>query len=115
MKAEAHNFPHWPDIAKAGAALWLFVSPWLMNYSQEGLPAWNGWAVASIVGVFSIAALLKCCEWEELINFFAGFWLVASPWFLDYKASLSDGLALMVAVNHVGVGLIIICLSLIQL
>jgi SPW repeat len=115
MKTETQNFTHWPDTAKAAAALWLFVSPWIMSYSKEGLPVWNGWAVAIIVAVFSVAARLRFCEWKEWINFCAGFWLVASPWFLDYKASLSDNVALMVAANHVIIGLIIIFLSLIEL
>ncbi|MGO8907788.1 MAG: SPW repeat protein [Bradyrhizobium sp.] len=59
-------------------ALWLFVSPWMLSYTQMRLPVLNGDAVGFVVAAFSIAAMLKFTKWEEWINIVAGFWLIAS-------------------------------------
>jgi len=118
------KFTHGQDAGKVVLALWLFVAPWMFNYSQVRLPVWNGDAVAIVVAVSSVAAMLKFNKWEEWISIVAGFWLIASPWLLDYTALLPGGetlpplelhvahLALPAMVNHLGVGLAIVILSL---
>jgi hypothetical protein len=47
------------DAGKLALALWLFVSPWMFNYSEVRLPTWNGFVVGIVVAVFSLAAILK--------------------------------------------------------
>ncbi len=108
-------------------ALWLFVAPWMLNYSHVRLPTWNGDAVAIIVAVSSIAAMLKFNKWEEWISIVAGFWLIASPWLLDYTSVLPATatlpgaqrqvvhLALPATANHLAVGLAFVILSLWEL
>jgi hypothetical protein len=54
------KFTHGQDAGKVALALWLMVSPWILNYSEVRLPVWNGFAVAIVVAAFSIAAMLKC-------------------------------------------------------
>jgi len=97
------------------AALWLFISPWVLHYSQVRLPVWNGCAVAVVVAAFSIAAMLRFTTWEEWVNIVAGFWLIASPWVLDYASLLGNVVTLPVTFNHIFVGLAIIILSLWEL
>jgi len=109
------KFTHGQDAGKVALALWLVVSPWMLNYSDARLAVWNGFAVAIVVAAFSIAAILKFTKWEEAINIIAGFWLIASPWVLGYAALLGNTRTLPVTANHLGVGLAIIILSLWEL
>ena len=60
----------------------------MFNYSEVRLPTWNGFVVGIVVAVFSLAAILKFTTWEEWINIVAGFWLIASPWALNYTVLL---------------------------
>ena len=115
MKSERLKFAHGPDAGKLAAGLWLFISPWILNYSQVRLPVWNGCAIAIIVAGFSIAAMLRFTKWEEWINIAAGFWLIASPLLLNYTALLGNHAALPAAANQLGVGLLIVILSLWEL
>jgi len=80
--------------------------------------SWTGrWQACSglMVAVFSVAAMLRFTKWEEWINIVAGFWLIASPWLIDYTALLGSTATLPAAANHLGVGLFIIILSLWEL
>ena len=115
MKTEGRKFTHGQDAGKLALALWLFVSPWILNYSEVRLPVWNTFAVATIVAVFSVAAMLKFTKWEEWINIVAGFWLIASPWLLGYTALLGPTKTLPATANHLAVGLAIVILSLWEL
>jgi len=115
MKSERPKFTHGADAFKLALALWLFVCPWMLNYSQVRLPVWNGYAVAIIVAAFSIAAMLKFTKWEEWINIVAGFWLIASPWVLGYADFLGNTATLPATANHLAVGLAIVMLSLAEL
>jgi len=124
METQRPKFTHGQDAGKVALALWLLVSPWMLNYSQVRLAVWNGDAVAIIVAVSSIAAMLKFNKWEEWISIVAGFWLIASPWLLDYASLLPQIVTaahlqrdvahfdLPIIANHLAVGLAIVILSL---
>lgn len=114
MKFERPKFAHGPDALKLVLALWLFVCPWVLNYSQARLAVWNGYAVALIVAAFSIAAMLKFTTWEEQINIVAGFWLFASSW-AGYAGFLEPKVTLLAVFNHMFIGLAIVLLSLMEL
>jgi hypothetical protein len=90
MNTAKRKFTHGPDAGKLMLGLWLFVSPWMLNYSQVRVPVWNGDAVGFVVAAFSIAAMLKFTTWEEWGNMAAGFRLIASPWILDYTSLLGN-------------------------
>ena len=115
MATRAQKFTHGQDAGKVVLALWLLVSPWMLNYSQVRMAVWNGNAVALIVAAFSLAAILKFTVWEEWINIAVGFWLIASPWFLDYTSLLGNTTTLTATANHLAVGLAIVILSLWEL
>jgi hypothetical protein len=115
MKRPRPKFTHGQDAGKVALALWLFVAPWMLNYSHVRLVVWNGNSVAAIVAAFSIAAMFKFTKWEEWISIVAGFWLFASPWLLDYAALLPATVALPATANHLAVGLMLVILSLWEL
>lgn len=66
----------------------LFLSPWLMGYSDLALPAKTAWISAIVIAIVSLAATVRFREWEEWLNLLAGAWLIAAPWFLKFQ---SDG------------------------
>lgn len=88
------------------------VSPWMLNYTKVSPVVRNGDIVGVIVATFSLAAILKFTVWEEWINIVAGFWLIASPWVLDYTALMGNIPTLPATANHLAVGLAIVILSL---
>ena len=87
-KTVARQWQEWVNLI---LAIWLFVSPWVLQFYPGGrietVPAaWNDWVVAIVIGVFSVAALAKARPWEEWINLIAAAWLFVSPWVLGYYA-----------------------------
>ena len=79
----------WQDWANLVLAIWLFISPWVLQFapgaaSASVVAAWNAWTLAIIIGVFAVAALVKAQPWEEWINLIAGAWVFISPWVLGY-------------------------------
>ncbi|HEV7321436.1 MAG TPA: SPW repeat protein [Ensifer sp.] len=68
-------------------ALCLFVSPWIMGFVVESVPAWNAWIAAAVLGVLAIATLAMFAEWEEWASLIVGLWLIASPWLLGFSTS----------------------------
>ena len=123
METLRPKFTHGQDAGKVALGLWLFVSPWMLNYSQVPAAVWNGDIVAVVVALSSIAAMLKFNKWEELISIVAGLWLAASPLVLDYATLLlptaappaleshTAQSALVASANHLGVGLAFVILS----
>jgi hypothetical protein len=82
----------WQDWINLLLAIWLFISPWVLNFypgssSSVAQAAWNAWILGIVIGVFSIAALVKARPWEEWINLLAGAWVFISPWVLGYAST----------------------------
>ena len=68
-------------------AICLFVSPWVIGFAAETVPAWNAWVVAVIIGGLAIATLSAFAEWEEWANLVLGLWLIISPWVLAFTGN----------------------------
>jgi len=94
---------HWEDWASFVVGLWLFVSPWVLQY-RETTAASNAFVVGFLVMVTAIIALANFMVWEEWFSAILGAWLVISPWVL--------GAAFVPMVNFVIVGLLILALAL---
>jgi hypothetical protein len=80
---------HFQDWLNLALSVLLFISPWVLGFAGEQQPAWNAWACAIIIAVFSVAALVNFAEWEEWVNLVVGLWLVISPWILQFSAVTS--------------------------
>lgn len=94
----------WQDWIVLALAVWLFVSPWVLQFGtgvQSSLPgadapggpiaavshaAWNAWVLAVIVGLVAIAALSRIEIWQEWVNLLLGIWIFVAPWALDFTA-----------------------------
>ncbi len=79
--------------------VWLFVSPWVLDYGSIGRygvgppnsayavsggpTPWNSWIVGGIIFFVALAAATN--PWAEWINMGAGIWLCTSPWVLGFS------------------------------
>jgi hypothetical protein len=66
--------------------MWVFLSPWLLGYSEFGRPSWNaaatGLAIAAI-GAAVLSGRSRALAWGNLL---LGAWLTLSPRVLDYTS-----------------------------
>ena len=80
--------------------LFLFVSPWLFAYVNEGARI-DLWACGAAIAALSVAAIIAFSDWEEWLNLLFGFWLIVSPWVLGFTHTramhVSIALGVMVA------------------
>jgi SPW repeat len=74
--------------------LFLFVSPWLFAYANEGARI-DLWASGAVIAAMSVAAIIAFADWEEWLNLLLGFWLMVSPWMLGFAHT---------GAMHVGIG-----------
>jgi hypothetical protein len=93
---------HWEDWVGFVLSLWLFASPWVLQY-RETAAAQNAFVVGFLLFVTEIIALSAFLVWEEWFSAMLGAWLVISPWIF--------GAALVPAVNFVIVGLLVLALA----
>lgn len=77
----------WPNWLNVLLAIWLFISPWVLQYAAVETAAWNAWVVAIAIAALSIAALARLAQWEEWVNLALGVWLIFSPWILGFSAN----------------------------
>ena len=96
----------WEDWVGAVLGLWLFVSPWVLEYGEMAASQ-NAVFVGLLLIATEFVALSAFSIWEEWINVILGAWLVVSPWVL--------GVALVPTVNFVIVGLLVLALALYEI
>jgi hypothetical protein len=68
----------WQDGANLVLGAWLFLSPWVLNYSSTPA-AWNAYVTGAAIVLFALIAAYMPKAWEEIINTLIGMWLVISP------------------------------------
>lgn len=92
----------WMNLVLAVA---LFVSPWVMGFAGEFMPAWNAWIVGVVIGALALATLAWFAEWEEWAEMVIGIWLVVAPWLLDFNTNANA------MWTHVVLGLLVAAIS----
>jgi hypothetical protein len=92
---------HWQDWANLVLAIWLFISPWVINFSAPaaapaGAPAgamvppavsnasWNAWVLGVIIFLVACSAIGRLRAWQEWVNLLLGIWLFVAPWALGF-------------------------------
>jgi hypothetical protein len=92
---------HWAIFA---LALWLAVSPWLMDYASQ--PAATANAAVTGLAMALAAHFEASCEMSiECLNLAAGLWLAAAPFVLGFDG---EGVA---AANSIAVGAAVAALA----
>lgn len=112
---------YWQDWANAIIAVWLFISPWVLQFGS-GAPAangaatpaalgavqsaaWNAWVLGVIVFLVAVSAISRMDFWQEYVNIVLSIWIFIAPWVLGF-VMLSSA-----AWDHWVVGVLIFLLS----
>lgn len=96
----------WEDWLNLALGVWLFISPWILDFSGAAAAAWNAYIVGAGFAIFALIALGKPDRWEEWVNVVIGAWAVISPWVLGYSS------VTVATWNAVIVGAIVLLVSL---
>jgi SPW repeat len=110
---------HWQDWANLVLAVWLFISPWVVQFggSTVGAPAatavpaaasnaaWNAWILGIVVFLVACSAIARLRAWQEWLNLLLGIWIFIAPWALGF-AGLSGA-----AWDHWIVGILVFLIA----
>lgn len=94
----------WQDWANLLLGLWLFVSPWMLQYA-DSTAAWNAYVMGAGIVVFAAFAAYMPRTWEEVINTLLGVWLVVSPFLLGFAGMAG------VALHTVVIGVLVMAFA----
>ncbi len=95
----------WQDWAELVLGIWLAASPWVLQFADMELVAWNAWLTGAAVIILSLIELYLPKFWEELVSVLLGLWLVVSPFVLKFRADET------VSWNAILVGLLIVAFA----
>ncbi|HZU90512.1 MAG TPA: SPW repeat protein [Stellaceae bacterium] len=103
----------WQDWANLILAIWLFISPWILNFgagNEAGaVAAWNAWVLAVVVFLVALSAIGEMQLWQEWVTLILGAWIFAAPWALGFTGlPAASG-------DHWVVGALIFLISLLNL
>jgi hypothetical protein len=97
----------WQDWGNLFLGAWLFISPWVMQYSA-GMPnaAVNAYVMGAAIVIFAAFAVYMPRAWEEGLNTVFGIWMIVSPWTLQFASQRN------VTMNAIITGLLVTGLAL---
>jgi hypothetical protein len=88
---------NWQDLLNLLLAIWLFFSPWVLQFGGHASTAQpapgfaaaqaataNAWWLGVIVFLVSISALMRMQLWQEWLNLILGAWIFIAPWGLGF-------------------------------
>ncbi len=90
--------------------VWLTVSPWVLNYSEQDNAAWNQVIIGLAIAVMALVRTASPANFSELswTNFVLGAWLIVAPFVLPLsETSPSEP----VYWNNVIVGVLVLILA----
>jgi hypothetical protein len=123
--ASRNRSNRWQDWVNLVLAIWLFISPWVLQFgsgvstAQPGAEgpggpvaivsnaAWDAWVLGVIVFLVSLSAVGRMELWQEWFNLLLGAWIFAAPWALGF----AGGTYAAAAWDHWIVGALIFILS----
>jgi SPW repeat len=77
----------WQDWVMLVFGVWLFFSPFILQYSSHtGTAAWDAYVLGVGVAFFAIVSLAAPQLWEEWVNLILGIWMIISPFVLGFHA-----------------------------
>jgi len=72
----------WQNVANFVLGAWLFISPWVLGFSDAGKVATNAWIFGIIIALLALSAIFAYQRWEEWLTAAIGVWVFISPWVL---------------------------------
>lgn len=107
MPAHKRQPTHWQDAVGWGLALWLMLSPWILEFASESIAVRVTVAVAFALLFVEVMALTSFHAWEEWINAALGLFLLAAPFVFKFltkaatvNALLAGGVIVALAVTE---------------
>lgn len=107
-----HNRPvaaapvrRWQDRGNLILAIWLFISPWVLNFAAAAGPmpggggpgplagmmvenaSWNAWVCGVVIFVLALIATSQAALWPTWLTLVLGIWLFIAPWVLGFAAA----------------------------
>ncbi len=95
----------WPGCVIMLLGIWLFVSPWAVQYAAQETAAANAYALGGTIVFFGAVAMYAPKAWDEIVNLLLGAWMIASPFVLQFASDYAA------AINAVIVGALIMVLA----
>jgi hypothetical protein len=103
----------WQDPTNMVLAIWLFISPWVLQFAYTGangagsVAAWDAWVLGVVVFLLSISAIgQRFVRGQEWANAVLGVWIFIAPWVLAFAGGASNA-----AWDHWIVGALIFLVS----
>jgi hypothetical protein len=78
---EVERLPDWINL---GIGVLLFVSPWLLRFTDLVVLSRNAWITGLVIMILSVSAILALKEWEEWYDIAIGAWVMAAPLILGF-------------------------------
>ena len=78
----------WQDWINLVLGIWICVSPWTLNFTDDASATRIAVAVGFLIIVSEVFTFWALRSLEEWINVLLGAWLVISAWLLDISASI---------------------------
>ena len=103
----------WQDGGNLILAIWLFSSPWVLQFAFTGaasgtIAAWDAWVLGVVVFLVALSAMgRRFVRGQEWANVVLGIWIFIAPWVLAFAGSNSNP-----AWDHWIVGALIFLVSL---
>ena len=72
----------WQNVANFVLGAWLFISPWVLGFSDAGKVATNAWIFGIIIALLALSAIFAYQRWGEWLTAAIGVWVFISPWVL---------------------------------
>ncbi len=98
---------NWQDWANLILAIWLFFSPWILQFGGNASTqppvagahainavsnaAWNAWILGVLVFIVALSGIGRMELWQERINAVLGAWIFIAPWVLGFSGGRFPG------------------------
>jgi hypothetical protein len=85
----------WQDWCNLVLGMWLFISPWALQFghglqapSNGGVAAaaWNAWIMGALIFIAAATALGSVALWQEWLALIFGAWVFIAPWALGFTS-----------------------------
>ena len=99
----------WQDQVILLLGLWLFITPWVLDYTANGAAATNAYIAGIVIAVLAAFDLYRTYAWAVMLNLVVGIWVLISPWVLKVAGDRP------VRIDDIIVGLAVLVLALWEL
>ena len=86
----------WQDWFLLVLAIWLFFSPWILNFGAGATnagtgaagslanPAWDAWVLGVVLFVVALTGMGSPPAWQQWFGMILGVWIFIAPWVLGF-------------------------------